>query len=806
MQQISLFKVRLVITFVLMTLICLSQTPVTGTLLDSLKKPGPYVAVGLSNTNDSLVFKGTMTDDKGGFVFENIRPGNYYVIIKSAGHADVRSANFEHDSLKPTQLQPLIAGAKTTNLEEVAIVTTQNLLEFKNGNTIVNIANSALAAGNSLYDILSRMPGVMVDGDNITLQGRSVGFMLDDRLQKMSGSQLTGLLKSINASDVDKIELITNPSAKYDATGGGGLINIKTKKVKLTGFSGNAMYSYSQGMYANNYGNVSLNYKGKKLTVFTNSNFNVSDYIGINKWVRRIDEDTVVTYLDQEYREKTNSRYVSLWGGVDWSINDKHTLSARYTFRPGSDAVHRDVTTNISNNNLGYEKLAMSFDKPNEWFWVDYELNYEFLPDTNGTKLNFNASYSRYPDLYEGYFNNKFMDSENNDVLAPKVFQGWDKVELKMLTYRFDLEKKLPGKAKLEGGLKLSDQVMSSDFEFRNYNYNTGQMEVDSSLTNKFLYNELIPAAYLELNKEIKKFNVRVGLRGEQTTIDAEGRSATITYTRSYFNIFPTASVDYNLSADHNFQVSVNRRIQRADYNNFNPVRQFRTMLTYVQGNPFLNPQYTNNLQLRHTYKGGLSNTLSFSQMQGYFVSYNKENETTKELVFFMENLRQASIYSYNLYYQDDFFKFWNFSFGSGVHYFYANGIIDRLPYTTSALNMNAYTNNQLSVNKTTKIEIVGWGLGPWTDGVTKFKPRGAMNVGVKKTMLDDKLSATLTFQDIFLSMPVQTTINYNGQYSESYHRWDSRRVMVVINYSFGKIRVQQKQLKENEEKNRAGR
>jgi hypothetical protein len=270
--------------------------------------------------------------------------------------------------------------------------------------------------------------------------------------------------------------------------------------------------------------------------------------------------------------------------------------------------------------------------------------------------------------------------------------------------------------------------------------------------------------------------------------------------------LFPTASVDYNVSEKHNWQLAYNRRINRAEYTNFNPFKQFRSMLTYVQGNPYLQPQYTNNMEFRHVYKGRITNSLNFSEMRNYFFIYNIENKKSKELVFYNGNLNRASIYSYNLFFQQDFFKRWNCSFGVGVHYFYCKGSVNQLNYSNKFINSNFYTNNQITLNKNTKLEIGGWMVGPWMDGVVTYQPRGSLNIGINKTLLKEKLIINLSMQDVLLTQPVTSLIDYNGQYSSALHRWDSRRVQINIEYNFGKVKVQEKSLKENEEKSRIGK
>jgi hypothetical protein len=560
------------------------------------------------------------------------------------------------------------------------------------------------------------------------------------------------------------------------------------------------MLNYSQGFYANNFGELSLNYKGKKFSVFTNYNYNYAEFRGVNDWPREVKNDSLITNLDQHYVEKNTNRFVSLFAGADWYLNKSNTLSFRASLRPGDEKVVRHATTSLSNDAPGYYNLSFDFEKPNNWFWQDYSLNYEYQSDTSKTKLTLNASYNVYPDNYNASYRNSYLGSDFTDVMPVKIFRSTNAVTISAAAARADFEKTFKNKLKLETGIKVSHQGMLSDFKFENMDNSVGLFVPDSSLTNQFQYNEQIQAAYTELNKEIKKFNFALGLRGENTIIKAESKTNNIGYDRNYFNLFPVLSIDYNRSDKHNYQLSYNRRINRADYNNFNPYRAFRTVLTYVQGNPYLKPQYSDRVELRHTYKGKLSNSISYSGMTNYFFSYNKENVKTNELTFLNGNLDHAEIFSYGLFWQSDLFKWWTISFNLGSHYFRCSGNIEGTYYSTSAFNNNMYVFHQLALSKKLKMEISFWGVGPWKDGVTSFKSRGGLNIGFRQQLFKEKLNLSFGVQDVLLTMPVSTVIDYNNQYSRSYHRWDSRRVYLNLNYNFGKIKVQQKNVKENEE------
>ena len=508
--------------------------------------------------------------------------------------------------------------------------------------------------------------------------------------------------------------------------------------------------------------------------------------------------------MDQHYIEKSSNRYASYFLGADWFINQKSSLSIRADGRPGKGLTEREASTNINNSSLGYNNLSINFQKPNSWFMQDYNLNFEHVFDTVGTKLSINSSYSYYPDLYEGFFQNRYLDSNFNDNKPIRIFKSKNVADIKIATTKMDFEKKLSKTASMEAGAKGSYQTLLSDFTFDNFDNTTGVYIRDTGFTNTFEYKEQILAAYLNLKKEIKKFNFQAGVRAENTTVNAESKNRSVKYNRDYFNLFPVVSVDYNRSDNHHFQVSYNRRINRADYNSFNPYKSFRSILTATQGNPYLLPQYTHNIQFVYTFKGSISNSFTYSRTDNYFLDYNLQNNSTKEVIFFRGNLKNANTFNYSLFVQKDIRKWWNITADFNSYYFYYSGNIEGVFYSSAAFCNQAGMHNQFSISKSVKMELSAWIAGPWLDGVGHTKTRGSLNFGFKQTVFNDKLNISIGVYDILYTQVSRNYINYADQFSSAVHKWDSRRVYVNLNYNFGKVKVQQKNTKgDGEEKNR---
>ena len=784
-----------------------SQCAINGNVLDSLGASLPFTQIGLLLQKDSAIYKGAITNQDGKYCFENIKKGDYFIKITAPGFNVFYSKKIEYDSLKPISLESFTLNSRGINLSEVSVTTQKQIVEFKNGNITVNIDGTALAAGNSAYDLLVRLPGVSVNESDISINGKSgVKIMIDNKLQQLSGSQLINVLKSINASQIDKIEVLKKPPVKYDAAGTGGMINIKTKKLKLVGFSGNLFGNYSQGFYGNPEGGFTLNYKGKKFNFFSGVTA-IKQLIHKDlKELRIVNYDTLTTTINQHYIETEHNNVATYNLGADWFINKNNSIGVKVSGAAGLESDNRESITTISDNSLGYKNLLYDFKKPNPWIYPEFNLNAEHLFDTTGTTLRLSVDYNPYYDLYEANFNNRFLDDNLNQTIAPSIFKSANILYFSILSSKLDFEKQFNNGLKVETGVKHAYQNMLSDFKFENFNNANNQYEINTLFTNVFSYKENISAAYLNLNKEYKKFFFQLGARGENTIINAESKTSTINYTRQYFNVFPMLSVEFKKSEKHNFQLSANKRINRPDYNSFNPFKQFRSVLFYNEGNPYLLPEYSNSADFTYSYKAIMYHTISFSRTDNVFIGYNSQNDSSKVSLSSTTNLKKADYLSYNLYFQKELKKWWLLNISINVYSIEATGTLNNLPYKISTIGFNPYIFSRVILPKKYTVEFNAFYLAPVLEGIINVKSRSSLSVGLKKEFLDDKLSFSIAVTDLFFKNNFNSSVNYQNINSTGKFTYDTRRLNININYNFGKLKVKQREVKSNEEeKNRAG-
>jgi iron complex outermembrane recepter protein len=394
----------------------ISQGRIEGKINDDKAQPAPFCALALLKSSDSSQVKGNITDADGKFFFEAISSGTFIIKASAAGFDDGYSALIIIDSLSEINLEPIIIKTKAVNLNEVAVTVIKKPVEFKNGNIVMNVQDSPIAIGNTVYDLLTKLPGVSIIDDVISIQGKSgVRIMIDDRIQQLPGNALINMLRSMSSSNVDKIEILKNPPSKYDASGS-GLINIKLKKVKLTGFSGSTYLNYMQGFYSIKDGGLSLNYKGKNFAIFSNFTSGINEYRYYSIFTKRVTFNNSTTEFHQVTGERNANLFYTLNGGADWYINKNNTIGFKVDGGDGAFTSYRTGNNYLSDNSLGYNELEFGSIRPNYWRFLNVNINSEHKLDTNGAVLKISADYSPNGDIHKGNFQNYFLDSLKNNV------------------------------------------------------------------------------------------------------------------------------------------------------------------------------------------------------------------------------------------------------------------------------------------------------------------------------------------------------------------------------------------------------
>lgn len=790
----------LVISFFLFFENSYSQVSLQGQVKDSLKSPVPFCAVGLFNPADSSLAKGSLCDESGNYVFENLAPGNYFIRISHPGFKALLFSPVHLDSSEKTKQLPLILKSENLVLEEVRVLGVKAPLEFTNGNIIMNVENSPLTAGNTSFDLLSRLPCVMVDNEKISIQGKAgVRLYMDDRLQPFSGLQLINFLKSLPASAIEKIEIIVHPSSRYDASGNAGIIHIRSKKVKITGSSGSANASLSQGYYANFNGGVSYNYKGKKASVYSSINGSGGPKYNLTHFDKTVMYAGDTTTFTQRGREIYDNRNAVINLGADLYLDKKTILGAKVQLMPGFASTQYASMTQLSDSGTQRSQKKVA----NDWWMNNYNLNAERQLDTVGGKISASVDYyGPYFDRYRGRHENSTAEGAYLPAAAQN-FRSDNTLTTQIISGRIDLEKKLKRDIQLGAGIKGNHQSVLSDYLLAYTDPLSGAIETDSNYTNTFSYREKITAAYLNLEKKFKKTTLQLGLRAENTEVSARVIYDTVSYARHYANLFPNLSLSYQFSAKHSLSFSYDKRIDRPDYNNFNPYKSITNSSFSSMGNPYLLPAYTHNLNLNYVFNSSIYNNLSFSGTNNQVASYVSQNDSTGETSIRITNIKRQDFLHYSFFIRKTIFPWWILSFNTGIYYIHYAGNLNGLTYSGSAVPNYQWLNSVFILPHEFKLEATAFHWSPWLGTIGIFSSRGGLNIGLKKSFLRQSMTCSVSINDIFFTENWRSRSDVENQSWNYFGSNDTRRLVLSLSYTFGKTKVEQRKFAGNDEENK---
>ncbi len=800
------------ITLPLILLLCfhtgIKGQSIRGRIVDSTQSPVPFATVALLKAADSSVYKGTLSDEKGIYFFEQLQKGNYFLRVQTIGYEEQYSAVLVADSSYPVEVPDLLLRVNGIHLNEVAITAIKKTVEFKNGNVIVNVENSPLAKGNTVYDLFSRLPGVSIDNNSISLQGKSgVTVMIDGRPQQLNNAQLMNLLRSMNAEQVEKIEVLKNPPVKYDASGTSGMINIKTKKTKQLGFSGTMYSSCSQGFYPRSMSGLTLNFKAEKVLLSAALDYNNSLYRTTERFEKKFGSAAGTTTFNGLGSIKSGETGLNYRLGADYLLSNKNTLGFKIDGGPGSYTDTGTGTNTVTGySTLGFDHLGSYTFNYNKWMLNNYNVNAEHKFDTLGSALNFAADYTTVRENDNSCIENHFRDTADADVLPENTYNSSNNNGSAILSSRLDYNKVLDAASSVEAGAKVSFVDTRNDYLFERKNSSTGEYYKDTALSNNYRYNEQTYALYVNYKRSWEKLNIQLGLRGENTSLKGRNIGKAFELKRDYYNVFPTVSMEYTVSDKHNFQLNLNRRIDRPQYDNLNPFRIYRDQYSYYQGNPFLLPHYSNAVELTHSYKQSITNSFSFTRIDNVMLDYTQQNDSTKVTTETIKNTKSNTSCAYSFTLQHDLKPWWQLSGNGLVSYLTYEGDINGVNFNRGGINYYGYLNNTFIAPENTKIEIVVLYRGPRLYGITQIKPRWMLSLAVKKSFLNNKLDCSMGVNDIFYTFIGRSAVKFSNQDWTYRQTNDTRRLVLSVNYNFGKLKLNKRETSSNEqEKERLG-
>jgi len=780
---------------------------VSGILQDATGKPMDYATVSILNAKDSSVVKGTLSNEKGGYVFDHIKTGSYLVKATVVGYEKAVSKPFAvADGASNVTVPVLVIQASSHTLNTVTVVASKPLIERKVDRTVMNVENSVLAAGNSAMEILERAPGVSVDkDDNISLKGKQgVTVMINDKLTYLSAAQLATLLRSTDGTTIQSIEIITNPSAKYDAAGNSGIINIKLKKNKQTGTNGSVTAGAAYGSNWRDNETLTLNHKEGNLNVFgTFSHNDNKRYSSIN--LKRIITDSLAnkTYFNQYTALPQVNHNNSYRLGADYDLSSKNTIGFVVSGYFNNENDLNKTNTYIGPNFTEVDSSLITNSNIRQTYHsVAVNLNDSYKIDTAGQQLNVDLDYSKFKNTSNSqYVTDYFL--QDGSPQHPQGFLGnITPSNIVIHTGKADYAKPLTKTLKLEAGVKYSDVKTDNDLQ------QTLSADEPYVSNNHFVYDEKVSAGYINLSKDFKKTSVQAGLRAEYTSSTATGDSANVVEAidRNYLNLFPSVFINHTINDKNEFSLSYSRRIDRPEYDNLNPFVYNLDPYTYQKGNPYLKPQYTNNYEFNYTYNKSITLTLGYSRTTDVITQIPGTDPATKVSFVTQENLQTQNSYNVNLYAPYTISKWWTGDVNATGFYlgFKSNGLEGgNLDNGKAAYQLR--TTQTFTPAKGYKIELTSNYQSALVYGLFNVKPQYSTDAGISHSFADKKVNIKLSMSDIFNTRTNNVTSIYQNNNLVINQKNESRVTRLTFTYNFGnrKIKARQHQTGADEEKGR---
>jgi iron complex outermembrane receptor protein len=741
---------------------------------------------------DTVTLRSAAANAAGAVEFTDINPGLFRVKASNLGYEDGYSRPIDLQR-NTSFVDTIVLRSKTGVLNEVTVVSKKQFVQFLPDKTVINPEANITNAGATVMDVLEKSPGITVGKDgSIIMKGKpSVMVLIDGKPTQLSGSDLQAYLSGISASQVDVLELIENPGAKYDAAGNAGIINIKTKANKQRGFNGSLNLSYGQGVYAKTGNTINLNYREGKINWFLNygmrANTDFQDIWTLRTYFNKQGKDSAL--LEQPNFGKGGANGHNLKTGFDFFMSKRTTLGVVFTgglFNRNGNS-YSDITwmgpdykVDSTINTLG--ETETDFKRGGLNVNGRHQIN-------ESSELIFDLDYVKFNIGNDQRYQTQLLEP-GSEVLSTK---GNTPSRLDIVTLKVDYSKRFK-QLLLETGLKTA--INKTDNLANFYQFENNKWLQDLSRSNHFLYDEKISAAYASADAEKGKWHAQAGLRYEFTSYKANqlGNAAVkdSAFNRNYGSLFPTAFVSYQADSNHMITFRTGRRIDRPPFQNLNPFIRTLNKYTFEAGNPFIKPQYTWNVALAHTYKQRLTTELSYSYLRDYFsqifvIDSSSRNENKNIIIYTRGNVGSFQNFGISETYQVPVTNWWNLTAVAVFNHKIIKGVV-WAPIKVEISQLNVSLNNQFQFKHGWGAEISGYyQTKSQTDLQEWLKPQGELNLGVSKQIMQGKGSLKLSIRDLTYFQNYSGYSTFENSVEPFTIQWDSRVARLSFSWRFGK-------------------
>lgn len=794
-----------------------ATSKVTGMVVDESGKMLTAATVSLLKAKDSSLVKIALTDKSGRYEFVSVKEGAYLLSVTSVGFDKKFSSPFDV-AAADAEIPVLSLAQSSKNMSGVTVTATKPFIEAKIDRTVVNVEASPSSAGATALEVLEKSPGVTVNSDGlVSLRGKAgVVMMVDGKPTYLSPTDLANLLKNMPASQLDQIEIMTNPSSKYDASGNAGVINIKTKKGRNAGFNGSITLGAATSIYRldnktyflpKSQNSFNFNYKKGKYNFF--GNYNPNFFRGRNTMTfdRNFTENGVITgSSDQVTKFKFGNNNHTLKLGLDYAADKKNTFGivvSGFTF----SGHPTPVSTQTLKDAAGKTTSVLVSNTKNDIRFKNFtgNLNWKHNFDSTGEELTADFDFVKYANTSDILLASNFYD-ENYVYTGELLLKGHLPSDIKIYTFKSDLTIPYKG-GRLEAGVKSSYVTNDNEVDYkRQLDDNTW---IADNRSNHFIYDENINAAYVNGNKQLGKWSLQGGLRVENTIAKGNQITNDSTFKRNFTNLFPSAFVSYGINKNNQLTLSYSRRITRPNYQDLNPFTFFLDSLTYRVGNPYLLPQFTHNLELSYSFKSRLIITANYNNTSDVISQILRQNNEKKITFLTAENVAKFRNTGLSITAPIPVTKWWNANFFANVYNNRYQGIYNAEPFDIAFTSFSTNLSNTFQLNKKTTLEWSGFYRFKGVDQLAVIDPLYQMTFAASRQIMQGKGTIRLNVRDPFGWMRFSGENKYGDIDMRFRNRPDTRQVAATFTYRFGKANPQSQPRRHNassqEEQNRVG-
>ncbi|MDD3079857.1 MAG: TonB-dependent receptor [Paludibacter sp.] len=753
---------------------------VQGKVIDKNSQPIEYATAALINPKTNEVINGSVSNKNGEFKINKVKRGEYILSISMVGYNKSEAAKLIVDGKESVIEKSFMLSESSELLQDVIITGRKQFIEQSVDKMVINPEVSPTTASENVYDILKKLPGITIDNnDNISLKGlNGVKILIDDKPTYVSGSQLASLLKGLQGKNVDKIEIIDSPSAKYDAEGNSGIINIKTKHTKAHGFNGSVNGGITQTSKFGWNGGLDLNINYGKLNLYGNySNYNWAGWGGMDATRRFTSTELEGAYQlissDGEYQGSSHNYKV----GADYYLAKNHVISAMFRGNSGHNYNGEDNTTKFTDKYQHVDSMLLTrSDANNKWTNSTYNLNYKWDIDSTGQSLSVDADYALFnfngTNIQNGQYTSPAGVNTGN-IISSNTSQGSN---IKIFTTKLDYSLPVNKQINFDAGLKFSFVNTDSHMDMSGY----------LNQSDHFIYDENIQAGYINGKMQLDKTTFQLGLRLENTYSKGNSVNTNEINDTIYLKLFPSFFVQQQLNDKNTVNFKYSYRIGRPNYDDLNPFRWMVDPYTYNVGNPNLKPQFTHSAGVSHNYKNALITSFDVNYTKGLFTEIIEQDDASKTVYQTTQNLNNSLDMNLSETFQFQPFQWWKFN-GTLIGMYKTIQMYDTNSNLLKQPSFMANMTNNFTLPWKLEMELGGKYSSQQLISNIIIRPRYTVDFGIQRKILNDNGMIKIGISDIFKTATGGAYAKYGNVDIDVMNYWDSRRLNISFNYRFGK-------------------